>query len=109
VKSWLPKNPFLTLGLLVTPVAILVGFISGGAGHGSYVAARMMLPYASALLGMYAGVVAILAFIQWPIYGFLIDRTRNKLWVVGAIVVAHVSLCWWLFTKSAENFQRLKW
>ena len=83
----------------MAPVALVVGFISGGAGHGSYVAARVILPYAYALLGPYAIVVSTLALIQWPIYGFLVDRATHKLWAVGAIVVAHGSLCWWLFTK----------
>jgi hypothetical protein len=105
VKNWLRKNPFLVLGLLITPFALCVGFISGGTGHGSYVAARMILPYACALSGTYAMVVATIAFVQWPIYGFLVDRAGHKLWSVGAIVVAHGSLCWWLFTKGSENFQ----
>jgi hypothetical protein len=105
VKNWLHRNTFLALGLLITPVALVVGFISGGVGHGSYVAARMILPYACALLGTCAIVVSTLAFIQWPIYGFLVDRANHKLWAVGVIVVAHGSLCWWLFTKGSENFQ----
>ena len=105
MKNWLHRNPFLAVGLLVTPVALVVGFISGGAGHGSYVVARMILPYACALLGTYVIVVSTLAFIQWPIYGFLVDRAKHKLLAVGAIVVAHGSLCWWLFTKGSENFQ----
>jgi hypothetical protein len=105
VKNWLHRNPFLALGLLMTPVALVVGFISGKAGHGSYVAVRMTLPYACALLGTYAIVVSTLALIQWPICGFLVDRATHKLWAVGAIVVVHGSLCWWLFTKGSENFQ----
>jgi hypothetical protein len=108
VKNWLRKNPFLALGVLMTPISLCIGFYSAGFGHGNFVAARLILPFVCAVTGGYLGagiVVSIVALLQWPIYGLLIDRTSHKLWVVWAIVIVHGSLCCWLFTKGSENFR----
>jgi hypothetical protein len=50
-------------------------------------------------------VVATFAFIQWPLYGFLIDRTSHRVWTICGILVMHIGLCYWLFAKGfLEHF-----
>jgi hypothetical protein len=108
VKNWLRNNPFLALGILTAPIALCICFYSSGFGHGNYIAARLILPFACAAMGSYLGagfVLSIVALLQWPPYGLLNDKSSRKLWVIGAIVAAHVSLCWWLFTRGSENFR----
>lgn len=107
MKNWLRDNRFLALGILIAPISLCVGLYSAGSGHGDYVTARLILPFACAGMGTYVGsdfVVSVVALLQWPVYGLLSDKSSRKLWAVGAIVIAHVSLCWWLFTKGSENF-----
>jgi hypothetical protein len=108
VKNWLRHNPFLSLGILIAPIAVCIGFYSAGFGHGEYVAARLILPFACVFGGAYFGaglVVSLVAFLQWPVYGLLSDKSSQKVWTIGAIVVVHISICFWLFTKGSENFR----
>jgi hypothetical protein len=108
VRNWLRNNPFLAMGILVAPLILYIGFYSAGFGHGDYIAARLMLPFACFVTGGYLGaglVVSIVALIQWPLYGFLIDNSLRKVLAVVAIVVTHAALCWWLFTKGSEKFR----
>jgi hypothetical protein len=109
VKKQPNRNLFLTLGTLITPVAVYIGFISAGAGHGDYVLARWVLPFACASMGDYFGaafLISVVAFLQWPIYGFLIDKGPSKLTMSSCIAAVHLALCWWLFSKGvAERYQ----
>jgi hypothetical protein len=108
VKSWFKKHTFLTIGIVVVPLAVISGFASGGFGHGNYIVARIVLPFACVFSGMNFGaniIMTFMAFVQWPFYGFLIDMASHKLRRVAIIVVVHTSLCWWLFTKGSEHFQ----
>jgi hypothetical protein len=59
---WLRKNPVLGLGVLLSPLLLWIGFISAGFGHGNYIAARLIFPFACLFTGTYvgAGVVVLL-------------------------------------------------
>jgi hypothetical protein len=108
VKDWFRNSPFLGLGMLIAPIAVLIGFVSGGAGHGDYIAARIVLPFACQFIGSYLGaavVVSALAFLQWPLYGLLVDKTSHKSRALVSVLAIHTALCFWLFTKGSENFQ----
>jgi hypothetical protein len=108
VSNWFRKNPFLVLSILITPVLLWIGFVSGGGGHGNYVAARVIFPFACVFTGTYvgAGVVgSVLAVLQWPVYGFLIDWSSHKVRTVGAVLIVHAAICLWLFTKGSESFR----
>jgi hypothetical protein len=108
VKNWFRSNSFFALGILIAAISLFVGFYSTGFGHGDYVAARLILPFACVVTGGYLGaglVVSIVALIQWPTYGLSVDKSSRRVWVVVAIVIAHAALCWWLFTKGSENFR----
>jgi MFS family permease len=101
------RFPFLTAGIIFAPVAVAIGFISGGFGHGNYVAARLVLPWACTATGEYVGaaaIITVLALLQWPVYGLLIDRTKRKSFAVVSIVILHAGLCLLLFTAASERF-----
>jgi hypothetical protein len=108
VANWIRNRPCLAAGILFAPIALAIGIISGGAGHGSYVAARLVLPLACLCLGDYAGalwIVSLLAVLQWPVYGALIDRSLHKAVAAGVILTLHSALIVWLFTRSSPRFR----
>lgn len=89
------------------PVVVAISLVSGGFGHGSYVAARIVLPFACAAMGDYAGaptLVSALAFLEWPLYGLLIDMAKQKGLVLAVIFVAHIGICLLLFRLWTENY-----
>lgn len=66
------------IGAVIAAPAILAAIMSGGAGHGSYVAARVLFPFSMLLTRLEGenGPVAIGAgLLQFPLYGALVGRT----------------------------------
>jgi hypothetical protein len=101
------QHVFFITGLAITPIACVGGLVSVGGGHGSYVAARLVLPYAYACIGAYSGagfVVCALALLQWPIYGLVLDKAKMKGVVAGVILLLHGVLCMWLFRSRSGTF-----
>lgn len=89
------RNPF-TGSLLVTPVALLMAFVSAGAGHGDYVLAMFLFPY-SMLLSTFTQYLTtpliLLAIAQFPVYGIVLGLANRKGWIglgVGVLIVAHM-------------------
>jgi len=91
----------LCLGTVIAAPAILIAIGSGGAGHGSYIAARVLFPF-SMLLTLFEdriGPVAIGAgLLQFPLYGVLIGRalalkSYGKICVVMATHVVAALAC----------------
>ena len=108
MNNWFRENLFLCLGIFITPFLVVIGLASAGGGHGTYVAARIVFPFACLSMGTYVGasvIVSLLAFLQWPVHGLLIDRASHKLRAVGSILGIHAAMCFWLFTKGSENFR----
>ena len=91
----------LVLGVLITPVALLLGVASGGAGHGDYFIAKLLFPF-TMLSTMFVGSITspfiLLAFVQFPIYGWFIASgtlsitRRMNLWIPFAIHLITVAL-----------------
>jgi hypothetical protein len=70
------RHGLLILGTCFTPIALIIGFASGGGGHGSYWTARVILPSACPALGSYpyaALVVSSLSVAQWLVCGWVLD------------------------------------
>jgi hypothetical protein len=64
-------------GFVAELLAVLAAIASGGAGHGSYVAARMLFPFSFLLTLVEGGIGPIgtgLGLLQYPLYGALLGR-----------------------------------
>jgi len=58
--------------LVLTPVALFLAVVSGGAGHGDYLWARILFPYtmlSTLRVGSITGPFIWLAIVQFPVYG----------------------------------------
>ena len=67
--------------LVVTPVALLLGIASGGAGHGDYFAAMLLFPYtmlSAAAFGYISLPFILLAVGQFPACGIALGRANEK-------------------------------
>ena len=76
-KFWRPLICFLA----ATPVCLLLGIVSGGAGHGDYVLARILFPFtmlAASLPGSVTAPLAALAVAQYPLYGIVLGAANVK-------------------------------
>ena len=84
----------IVIGALVcTPVLLLIGLKSAGAGHGHYLMAKLLFPYtmlSTVVFGRICGWFLGLAVLQYPVYGAWIGMAseRGALWKGIAIVVA---------------------
>lgn len=101
---------FLIIGVLLTPVCLLLAIASGGAGHGDYFYAKLLYPYAmlSALIFDSLTIPFILfGVLQFPLYGAVCDlfAAKGRAWTVGAaLIIMHalaVALC---FLLPGSNF-----
>ena len=78
--------------LIVTPIALLLGVGSAGAGHGDYHLAMILFPYtllSTALFDSITPPFVILAVIQFPLYGFVLGYANEK----GRLVSTAILLC----------------
>lgn len=65
------------LGAVIAAPAILAAILSGGAGHGSYIAARVLFPFSMLLTwleGSIGPVAMGVGLLQFPLYGAMIAR-----------------------------------
>lgn len=75
---WLP---LLLFSLVVGPACLYLAVVSAGMGHGSYTAALMFFPFtmlSTRLFGSITAPFALLAIIQFPIYGFILGSATAK-------------------------------
>lgn len=106
------RNPALIgflCGIAVGLVAILMSVGSAGAGHGQYVAARIWFPFTMASTYFFGAIslpFIALAFIQYPVYGWLAGRIADKTtlgWVLWAFGAVHAALVLLLFLRPPES------
>jgi hypothetical protein len=81
-------------GSVIGAVAALAAVLSGGAGHGSYVAARALFPFSLLLTrveGSIGSAAICVGLLQFPLYGALIGSaiTRKAGRVVFVLAAAH--------------------
>jgi hypothetical protein len=104
-RFWLP----LITCLAATPICLLLGFASGGAGHGDYVIARILFPFtmlAAVLLGSITAPFVLLAVAQFPIYGLVLGAANKKgrMALAPAVLVAtHVIFAVGCFIAPGES------
>ena len=66
---------------LLTVPALIIALLFMGAGHGTWIPATWLFPYGmigTLFIDRVATPFIILAILQYPVYGFLIDRTGKK-------------------------------
>tara|TARA_R110000868_G_scaffold37111_14_gene131624 strand:+ start:34971 stop:35249 length:279 start_codon:yes stop_codon:yes gene_type:complete len=76
------KQPFL-ISLLFTPIALLLGYISVGLGHGDYIVATILFPYSILSFIILTPesietLTLILTSLQFPFYGSIIAIAKLK-------------------------------
>jgi len=100
----------LVIGVLLTPVCLLLAVGSGGAGHGDYFYAKLLYPYAMLVALLFDSLVIpfiLLAVPQFPLYGALCGLAAAKglgLTAGLALIIMHalaVALC---FLLAGSNF-----
>jgi hypothetical protein len=94
----------------LTPLAILIGLWSAGAGHGDYVWARIVYPVPSLAIRLLvpelvADVSLAVGLFQFVLYGFVLDlASRSNRILVAALLVAAVH-----FALVASLFTVIRW
>ncbi|WP_269525990.1 hypothetical protein [Coraliomargarita parva] len=84
------------VGILVTPVALLLSIMSAGAGHGNYLAAKFLYPYSMVSTYFFESIMlpfVVLAFVQYPVYGCLFGRAyvaKKERFAAWSVCVLHV-------------------
>ena len=102
-------QPFGLL-LALTPVFLMVGFLSAGAGHGHYLFAKVLFPFtmlSTVFLDSITLPFLLLALVQFPVYGFIMGlaNVRGHLRESTiAISIAHLFAVIACFAFIGENF-----
>jgi hypothetical protein len=87
-RFWIP----MIASLIVTPIALLLGVGSAGAGHGDYRLAMILFPYTLLSTAVFDSITLpfiILAIIQFPLYGIVLAYANEK----GRFVSMSILLC----------------
>ena len=97
------------MSLGITPIALLLGVASGGAGHGNYGLAKTLFPFAMLSVLITDGVISIfgivLAVAQFPIYGVIagLSIVQSRWLPVVAMLAVHVVSAIVCFPLMAER------
>jgi hypothetical protein len=99
------------IGVLLTPIAIILAVLSAGVGHGHYEFARLFFPHTMLLTRLTDDSITvpliILALAQFPLYGAIIGVTgsRNSAALTAALLlVVHVVAAIICFSGVIPNF-----
>ena len=71
----------LLISLVATPLFVLAAVGSAGAGHGSYLLAKILFPFTMLSTLVFGSIIApaiALAVFQFPFYGFILGRENVK-------------------------------
>jgi hypothetical protein len=100
----------IVISVVLTPIALFFGMVSGGAGHGDYFIAKLLFPYtmlSTTFFGEINLVFLAVALIQFPFYGCLVafgihtGKVRLSVLLLAAIHILAVLIC---FRAVSENF-----
>ena len=105
-KHWRQVMAVL-IGLFITPLAIVAAIASAGAGHGTYVMAKLLFPYTMLLSRLNGDIIThpllALAFVQFPLYG-LAAASFNTPRSLGFILLLHAVFAAACFSGALPNF-----
>jgi hypothetical protein len=100
----------LVVSLIATPLFLFAAVASAGAGHGSYMLAKILFPFTMLSTLAFGSIIApaiALAVLQFPFYGFILGtanvkgRFRTRPAVLLLIHILAVAAC---FILIGDNF-----
>ncbi len=103
---WEPVIVSTVVGVL----ALAFAFLFAGAGHGTYLPAKLLFPYtmlSTALLGLIPDALVAIAVVQFPIYGLILGlaaKTHNFGFAARLIAIIHVVFSFLCLLLIGENF-----
>ena len=103
---WKPVIGSIIIGVL----ALALTFLFAGAGHGTYLPAKLLFPYtmlSTVLFGSISDSFVIIAVVQFPVYGLILGlaaRTYNFGFAAKVIAVVHVVCSVLCLLLVGENF-----
>ena len=110
MKAFAISKP-LVVSLVATPLFLLAAVASAGAGHGSYLLAKILFPFTMLSTLVFGSIVAPaigLAVLQFPFYGFILGRANVKgggLWTRAPVLLfAHMLAVAACFILIGDNF-----
>jgi ABC-type methionine transport system permease subunit len=96
--------------LVATPICLLLGIASGGAGHGNYFPAKLLFPFtmlSTILFGSITVPFILLAVAQFPAYGVILGHANEKggfMRAACAVLTVHALAVVACLTWIGENF-----
>lgn len=100
----------LVISLVATPFFLLAAAASAGAGHGTYLLAKILFPFtmlSTLIFGSINAPAIALAVLQFPFYGFVLGKAnvkgtlRTRAAVLLLIHMLAVAVC---FILISDNF-----
>jgi hypothetical protein len=100
----------LVVSLIATPLFLLAAVASAGAGHESYLLAKILFPFTMLSTLVFGSIIApaiALAVFQFPFYGFILGKAnvkgsfRTRAAVLLLIHILAVAAC---FILIRDNF-----
>jgi len=105
-KVWLP----IIASIIVSPVCLLLAFLSAGAGDGTYSLAKVFYPYTMLSTLMFGSIVTpfiVLAILQYLIYGIGLGvaiATGHGRLVAISLIMLHMLAVLSCFLFIGQNF-----
>lgn len=103
----------VAIGVVLTPITAALAVISGGAGHGDYLFARLFFPYTMLLTRLTGDVITVplvlLALAQFPVYGAILGAASSQPSATGIIlfvVISHLVAAGLCFSGALPNFSK---
>lgn len=95
---------------IAAPILVFAAMTAASGGHGSYLPAKILFPYtmaSTALTGEITIPFVALGFLQYPVYGAVLDAARSAgrfTQTLGVIVGLHLVFVALAFAISSPSF-----
>ena len=95
---------------IITPLLIVVAVLLAGGGHGYFEPIIFIFPMSAISVIFFQEIkigFALLALIQYPLYGFLIDQIKdetNRKLIAVLIIVFHILIAFLIWIYLPQNF-----
>jgi hypothetical protein len=103
LSKWKPFG----IALIATPLALLVGLFSAGAGHGDYFWVKIFFPYTMLSTIPFHSITSpflVLAVAQFPLYGLTLTLVRAKRYIGFILAAVHCVSAILCLILIGENF-----